>query len=184
MSTRTSRTDAKARDDASPIPGTGLGLLLREAFMAYGRNFQAALAEHGITYGQWRHLWLLLRDGSLTPVALSQRAGVKKASSTAVIDFLARRKLIRRAPDAHDRRRVNLSLTPAGIALMEVISVSSRIINLHARTGVSDREYARMVATLRKVIANLDGLDPASLHEVVRRTTCPKIPKRSAARRQ
>ena len=111
-------------------------------------------------------------------MALSQCAGVKKASSTAVIDFLARRKLIRRAPDAHDRRRVNLSLTPAGIALMEVIAVSSRIINLHARTGVSDREYARMVATLRKVIANLDGLDPASLHEVIQRTTCPKLPKR------
>lgn len=182
MSTRNGRADAKAREERSPIPGTGLGLLLREAYTAYGRNFQSALAELGVTYAQWRHLWLLLRDGGLTPVELSRRAGVKKASSTAVIDFLARRRLIKRTPDAHDRRRVNLSLTASGIALLEAAAVSSRIINLHARTGVSDTEYARMVATLRKLIANLDGLDPAALHEVVSRTTCPKLPRRRPAK--
>lgn len=178
MSTRRSRSTAKAQRKRSGIPPTGLGLLLREAFMTYGRKFQATLAEHGITYAQWRHLWLLLRDGELTPVELSRRAGVKKASSTAIIDSLARRGFIRRTPDAHDRRRVNLALTSDGIALMEVMSVSSRIINLHARAGIPDRAYKQMVATLRKVIANLDGIDLAALQEVVQRTTCPPLPKR------
>ncbi|MPY71778.1 MAG: MarR family transcriptional regulator [Alphaproteobacteria bacterium] len=178
MATGKDRTRKAEHEGTRRIPETGLGLLLREAFMSYQRNFQAALGEYGLTYSQWRHLWLLLRDGQLTPVELSERAGVKKASSTAIIQSMVERGLIRRARDREDRRKVNLSLTAAAIELIETLSLSGRIINRHARAGIDDDDFAAMLETLHKVIANLDQLGNVDSRETLLNTICPKIPKR------
>lgn len=171
-------TMRKPRKAKKGVPESGLGLLLREAFMSYNKSFCAALSEYGLTYSQWRHLWLLLRDGQLTPVELSHRAGVTKASSTGIIQFLVEQGIIQREHDQADRRKVNLSLTPKGIELIETLSLSGRIINRHARDGISDADYARMLETVRKMIANLDRLHADGDQDVLLRTICPRIPKR------
>jgi len=133
----------------------GLGFFLREAYRAFSRDFHARLARHGITHAQWVLLWFLSQAGSLTPLQLSQRAGIKKASTTAVIEALKRRKLIRGDKDRIDRRKLNLKLTPAGLDLMQELIAYAATSNLRARAGFSDKEMDALLRLLRRVTDNL-----------------------------
>lgn len=138
------------------VPATaGLGFFLREAYRAFSRDFHARLARHGITHAQWVLLWFLSQSGSLTPLQLSQRAGIKKASATAVIEALTRRKLIRGDKDRIDRRKLNLQLTPSGLALMQELIACAAASNLRARAGFSDKEMETLHRLLRGVTDNL-----------------------------
>jgi DNA-binding MarR family transcriptional regulator len=135
----------------------GIGLHLREAYRAFSRDFHARLARHGITHAQWMMLWLLSQAGSLTPLELSRRAGIQKASATSVIDALKKRRLIRGDQDTADRRKINLHLTPTGLTLMQDLLACAAAANADARAGFSDKEMETLLRLLRGVIANLDG---------------------------
>ncbi len=141
---------------SAPAAAAGLGFFLREAYRAFSRDFHARLARHGITHAQWVLLWFLSQaGGSLTPLQLSRRAGIKKASATAVIEALKRRKLIRGDKDRIDRRKLNLQLTSAGIALMDDLVACAAASNQRARAGLSDKEMETLHRLLRGVTSNL-----------------------------
>ena len=177
MATLKDTSRAKKNKKHYDIPANGLGLLLREAFASYQKNFLAALNEYGVTYSQWRHMWLLLRDERLTPAELSEQAGVKKASSTSVIQSLVERKFIERVNDVKDRRKVHLSLTEDGIEMIKLLSLSGRIINRYATEGIPEKNYAITLKTMRKMIENLDQLS-GETQDVLLKVICPKINKR------
>jgi DNA-binding MarR family transcriptional regulator len=134
----------------------GLGFFLREAYRAFARDLDARLARHGITHAQWVLLWFLSQAGSLTPIELARRAGIKKASTTAVIDALKRRRLIRGEPDTADRRKVNLRLTADGIALMQELVACAVRTNADARGSYSEQEIETLFRLLRGITANLE----------------------------
>jgi DNA-binding MarR family transcriptional regulator len=135
----------------------GLGFHLREAYRAFSRQFHARLAQHDITHAQWVMLWLLSQAGSLTPIMLARDAGIQKASATSVIESLKRRKLIHGAQDANDRRRLNLSLTPSGAALMKSLIACAAEANALGRTGLSEDEMAALLKLLRTVTTNFEN---------------------------
>jgi len=152
-----SRKAAQPRMQGAPtVPATaGLGFYLREAYRAFLREFQARLARHDITHAQWVMLWFLSQAGSLTPLELSRRAGIQKASATSVIDALKKRRLIRGDQDSVDRRKINLHLTPAGVALMQELIARAAETNAQARGNFSDKELETLLRLLRGVTANL-----------------------------
>jgi MarR family transcriptional regulator, organic hydroperoxide resistance regulator len=144
------------------IPGVGLGVLLRNADMSFNRVLRDELALHNVTFSEFQHLWQLFGSGgngskrrSLTQAELSRRIGIQTASSTAVIDQLARRKLIRRERDPNDRRRINVSLTPAGRALEKPLTACAVAVNALARKGLSKAEINVLADILRRVMRNL-----------------------------
>lgn len=148
-----------ARSSGQPaptVPATaGLGFYLREAYRAFLREFQARLAHHGITHAQWTLLWFLSQAGSLTPLELSHRAGIQKASTTSVINTLKKRGLIRGDQDGVDRRKINLHLTPAGVVLMQKLIAYAAATNAEARGKYSDKELETLLSLLRGVTVNL-----------------------------
>jgi DNA-binding MarR family transcriptional regulator len=135
----------------------GLGFYLREAYRAFARNFDARLARHGITHAQWVLLWFLSQAGSLTPHELARQAGIQKASATAVIEALKRRRLIRGEQDRVDRRKINLQLTLDGAELMKDLIACAVAANRQARRGCSDMEINTLLRLLSAVAANLDA---------------------------
>jgi DNA-binding MarR family transcriptional regulator len=135
----------------------GLGFYLREAYRAFARNFDARLARHGITHAQWVLLWFLSQAGSLTPLELARRAGIQKASATAVIEALRRRKLIRGDQDRTDRRKVNLQLTADGAELMKDLIACAAASNAQARRGLSEENFKTLLHLLAAAAANLNG---------------------------
>jgi DNA-binding MarR family transcriptional regulator len=141
----------------------GIGFHLREAYRAFSRDFHARLARHGITHAQWLMLWFLSQAGSLTPLELSQRAGIKKASATSVIDALKKRRLIRGDQDIVDRRKINLHLTQPGLDLMQDLRACAAAANADARESFSDKEMETLLRLLRGVVANLEGKGPGTV---------------------
>lgn len=151
------RKNAALMAQAAPsVPATaGLGFYLREAYRTFSREFHVRLARHSITHAQWVLLWFLSQAGSLTPLELSRRAGIQKASATSVIDALKKRRIIRGDQDSVDRRKMNLQLTPAGVELMKELIACAAETNAVARAGFSDKEVETLLRLLRGVAANL-----------------------------
>lgn len=140
---------------AREMPGVGIGVLLRNADMIFNRALREELAQHDITFSQFQHLWQLFGSDGLTQIDLSQRVGIEAASSTAVIVQLEKRRLIRRARDLADRRRINVTLTPAGRALEKPLTDCAIRVNKTARRGLSKVEVDALFASVNRVIRNL-----------------------------
>ena len=140
---------------ARQMPGVGLGVLLRNADLIFNRRLRAELARHDVTFSQFQPLWQLFGSDGLTQVELSHRIGIEAASSTAVIDQLEKRRLIRRAREPADRRRINVTLTSAGRALEKPLTTCAVRVNKVARKGLSDPELDALFASVNSVIRNL-----------------------------
>jgi DNA-binding MarR family transcriptional regulator len=152
---RKRQRSSKAAPITVPVK-VGLGFHLREAYRAFSRQFHARLAQHDITHAQWVMLWLLSQAGSLTPIMLAREAGIQKASATSVIEQLRRRKLIQGVQDAHDRRKLNLSLTPSGATLMKTLIACAAEANALGRSGLSEDETKTLLRLLRAVTVNFE----------------------------
>jgi DNA-binding MarR family transcriptional regulator len=146
------RGRAEAQRD---VPRIGLGMLLRDANAAFNRVLREELAQHGITFSQYQHLRQLWHADGLAQVELSRRIGIETASSTAVIDQLERLGLIRRKRDLGDRRRIIVTLTPAGRALEKPLDDCAIAVNLRARDGLSKAEVAGLFDAVGKIVRNL-----------------------------
>jgi DNA-binding MarR family transcriptional regulator len=74
-------------------------------------------ARFGLTAPQLWALWELGKEGPLALKDLSARLHVHPSTMVGVVDRLEAKGLAARKPDPADRRRVRLTLTPAGRAL-------------------------------------------------------------------
>lgn len=94
--------------------------LLRTGDEAF-RVVESHLAQHNLTQGGFSVMMALWgqcqregREMPLSPAGLAERTGVTRATITGLVDTLERDGLVRRAPDAHDRRMMTVELTPRG----------------------------------------------------------------------
>jgi MarR family transcriptional regulator, organic hydroperoxide resistance regulator len=154
-------------------PAIGLGMLLRAADSTFNRHLRDELAAHDVTFGQFQHLRNLWVENGLTQAELSRRIGIEMASSTAILDSLEARRLITRMRNAADRRKINVSLTPAGAALKKPLMACAARVNKAARRGLTNTELASVFALVGRIIANLAAL----------RATEPNVEKPAKARR-
>ena len=98
--------------------------------------------------------------GSLSPTVLAQRLLVTPASVTSLLDTLERRGLLTRTPDPDDRRKVIVTISHAGRALVEVFL--PRIVALQTAYFASLDEQQRgalidALETDRNTIATIDS---------------------------
>jgi DNA-binding MarR family transcriptional regulator len=142
------------------VPERGLGHLMREAGRTFSTAMQYRIAPHGITLSQWLHLRALWDNKGMTQSALSKYIGVEKASSTAVLNYLDARQLIRRVRNKDDRRVTNLELTPKGAALVRKLIPRAIELNAAARQGLDLDELAICIRLVRAMIVNLQKSEP------------------------
>jgi len=86
-------------------------------------SLDECLSRHGLLQGRWWVLILLMREDTQTstPSALSDKAGVARATMTGLLDGLERDGLVMRIFDPNDRRSVSIKLTDAGQAKLDVV---------------------------------------------------------------
>ncbi len=134
-----------------------LGLLIGAA----RRSIKLAVQRHarslGLTAPQF---WFLnaAREqpgASLGEIARRQRTDAPTASRLA--ESLARRGLLRVAPDDRDRRAVRVLLTPSGSRVAERIAPIASALRAAVVRGMSRREQALLRAALRRVMTNLEA---------------------------
>lgn len=110
---------------------------------AIDRDCAARLAPHGLSEARFVILFLLRGAGSpLSPNALAERAGVRRATITGLLDGMAGEGLLTRHPDADDGRRLQVRLTRKGKRLADATfsAHTAWITGLFAVLDATERE--------------------------------------------
>ena len=136
---------------------TTIGYLVRDVHRSLARALQSRIASHGVSMGQWFFLRALWDKDGLTQRELSQRVGMMEPTTVTALNGMERRGLVERVRNTHDRRKVNIYLTPKGRALRDVLLPCSLDVNREATQGVAKAELAVAMDVLRRMAANLTG---------------------------
>ena len=159
---------ASHRDDAGEASGasveseaeftdTTIGYLVRDVHRSLARALQSRIASHGVSMGQWFFLRALWDEDGLTQRELSQRVGMMEPTTVTALNGLERRGLVERVRNVHDRRKVNIYLTPKGRNLRDVLLPCSIEVSQEAVFGINKAELSMTMDILRRMINNLNG---------------------------
>jgi len=131
-------------------------LVAKEAVLA---PMRPKLREYAITEPQWRVLRVINDRGAADATGLAEVGLLHAPSVTRILKELEDRKLIVRQPDANDRRRSLVALTPEG---QEVVKDISRQV-LRVMHEYSDRfgtqRMERLADELRALSAAIKGVE-------------------------
>ena len=153
-----------------------VGYLVKRAYALMLDGLEPAFVEHGFTYMQYVVLMQLRSGAALNLRDICQQFRHDSGALTRVIDQLAERGLVERQRCDQDRRKVNLHLTPAGLATCEqliplVVEKLNRAVDKFSRT-----ELDELIRLLGKFI---DGIQDA-LAESHPQTASEAAPTREA----
>lgn len=140
---------------ATYVPDSTVGYIVRDVHRAFSRSLQARIATHGVSMGQWFFLRALWEEDGLTQRELSQRVGMMEPTTVTALNSMERRGLVERVRNIHDRRKVNIYLTPKGRGLRDVLLPCAAEVNNHAIRGVSKADLMMTMEVLRQMEINL-----------------------------
>lgn len=144
------------------VPDDRLAHLIRDAGRSLGQSLTARLAERDIPFGHWAFLRVLWDRDGLTQRELSDAAGVTEPTTFAAVKALEKKGLITREHHADNKRKMYVSLTPAGAALRDELVPLAEEVNRIAVDGVPPEHLAILRDTLLKMIENLAQDDGAA----------------------
>ena len=108
------RTDKPSRPAALPSTSRSLPIALMRAREKVMAPIRQMLSASGITEQQWRILRVLSEHGPQDATKLAERACLLLPSQTRILQSMVEKGYVSRSPDAHDRRRQTVAITPAG----------------------------------------------------------------------
>lgn len=123
-------------------------LRAREAVMA---RFRPILAQHDVTEQQWRVIRVLGEESPLDATTAAERANILTPSLTRIIRSLEERGFIGRERDTSDGRRVGLSITHKGSALIREVTPEANAVHAQIEAEIG-------VTRLRALLDTLDML--------------------------
>jgi DNA-binding MarR family transcriptional regulator len=150
------RPSGRAPIDYGPLDRQ-LGYVLRRAQIAVFRDFFAAFERFDIRPGQYSILTIIECNPGLKQSQVSEALGIKRTNLVAMIDVLERRRLVRRAPAANDRRSHALMLTEAGKRLTRELHALSERHERRIVEALGSETHRRMFAWLKRLAAMGEG---------------------------
>ncbi|NED94909.1 MarR family transcriptional regulator [Phytoactinopolyspora alkaliphila] len=150
---------SRERPDVDNTPMSVIARVMRLSRLL-DRRLKDFLAGHGLEPGEFDVLTTLRRSGA--PYSLSARefrvaSLVTSGAITNRVDRMMAKGLVDRTPDTHDRRSVQITLTPRGLDLIDRL-YSSHIKNYERFLSALDHEeQARLADGLRSVIESLEN---------------------------
>jgi len=118
------------------------------------------IGEHELRESEYNVLAALRRSGApyqLAPSDVSRGMLFTSGGLTPVLDRLENRGLIKREPDAVDRRKLKVQLTPAGMALHEEAFDSYVGIATELTDVLSPKQKEQLNDLLRVLLRSLEG---------------------------
>ena len=107
------------------------------------------LSETCITEQQWRVLRVLSESGALDASKLADRACLLLPSLTRIVRSMLDKGLVTRAEDKNDRRRQLISVTPAGLKIIEDNQDRSREISNGYVAILGEQRYEALLNSLQ-----------------------------------
>ncbi|EAP99114.1 putative MarR-family transcriptional regulator [Janibacter sp. HTCC2649] len=119
------------------------------------------LADLDLTQGEWAVVAALAKAGEecLTPSQLAELTSVAPSSMTHRLDKMSERGYVQRRPDADNRTRTLVSLTPDGWQVFTQSIRESDVVESDVLRGLSADERGELARLLEGVIAHLDDVD-------------------------
>ncbi|MBT3153475.1 MarR family transcriptional regulator [Streptomyces sp. CHD11] len=140
---------AQVRPDLDTAGMEVFGRVYRLA-RAMGDRMERAYARYGVSRGEFDVLATLRRSGepyTLSPRQLSGALMLTTGGMTGRLDKLERAGLLRRSPDPHDRRGLQVTLTDEGLRLIDQ-AVGAGFAEQAAALSALDGERAAQLADL------------------------------------
>lgn len=128
---------------------------------AFGRFYQAAISESGLTYPKFVILNTLKDAGPLTVSDLSTRAGVEPNTLSPLLKKMASFGVLTRERDPEDERRVMIALTETGRTLLA--RADAVVQQGFAELGLDYEQSQQAVQFLDQLRTRLDAIDPPKL---------------------
>lgn len=139
--------------DVADFPFKGsIGQLLGATAILKDRLLDKHLAHLDITAAQFKVLFFIGNDRANTPAELCRELSIDSGSMTRMLDRLARKDLLLRAPCQNDRRSVRLSLSSVGQAVNdEAPRIAAAAMN-ELVGGLSRDELQTLTGLLDKIL--------------------------------
>lgn len=113
--------------------------------------YRELFARYGLTDQQWRVLRVVWSGDRVNSVELSNRTLLATASLVGIIDRLEKKELVSRIRSTDDRRAVYITATAKSRELEAEVSPQVAEIQSRVKATVSEKEWAAMEKTLRKI---------------------------------
>jgi len=134
---------------------TSLGYLLKEASSALRSAMEAVLRPLGMTITQYSCLELLAQRPGLSNSELARGAFVTRQSMNVLLQAMERDGFVTRAAEAPVGKALPTRLTARGRQALDAASAAVRSVEKRMLSGMSAKEQAAALASLRSMI---DGL--------------------------
>ncbi|GAB2743637.1 MarR family winged helix-turn-helix transcriptional regulator [Streptomyces bullii] len=122
---------------------------------AMGDRMDRAYAKYGISRGEFDVLATLRRSGepyTLSPRQLSATLMLTTGGMTGRLDKLERAQLLRRSPDPHDRRGLQVTLTRKGLDLIDEAVGAGLAAQTEALSALDDEQAGHLAGLLRELL--------------------------------
>jgi DNA-binding MarR family transcriptional regulator len=142
----------RRREQQHPFPLTDL-IAFRLIHLAdvIGRAAAAAYErQHGINNSELRALIVLREQQPLSVGELSRRGRIDKAWVSRSLDHLGQLGLVARTPHPTDNRMILISLTPAGVDMIERLAPIAWERQKRLLSGLSQRDAIRVIEILER----------------------------------
>jgi MarR family transcriptional repressor of emrRAB len=133
--------------------------LIKHIYKEVHDEANGVMKPYGLNHPEYNILMMLYGapGHALNPTQLADAAGEKSANVTRLTTRLCDMGYLGRASSEDDRRKVELTLTPAGIALIESF-LPDIVTLLHRQTrNLSLTEQSQLEALLKKMLAGFEA---------------------------
>ncbi|MGW1898931.1 MarR family winged helix-turn-helix transcriptional regulator [Streptomyces hirsutus] len=145
---------ARERPDLDTVAMEVFGRITRLS-RAMGDLLEKAYAKYGISRGEFDVLATLRRSGepyALSPRQLSATLMLTTGGMTGRLDKLERAGLLRRSPDPHDRRGLQVTLTERGLHLADEAVGAGLALQTEALSALDGDRAEQLADLLRELL--------------------------------
>ncbi|MDH6215755.1 MarR family winged helix-turn-helix transcriptional regulator [Streptomyces pseudovenezuelae] len=128
-----------------------------------GDRMEKAYAPYGIARGEFDVLATLRRSGephTLSPRQLSATLMLTTGGMTGRLDRLERAGLLRRSPDPHDRRALQVTLTEKGLDVVDRAVGAGLAAETEALSALDGEQASQLADLLRELLVGTQNTQP------------------------
>lgn len=125
-----------------------------------GDRMEKAYARFGIARGEFDVLATLRRSDApytLSPRQLSATLMLTTGGMTGRLDKLERAGLLRRSPDPHDRRGLQVTLTDEGLRLIDEAVGAGLAVQTEALSALNEEQAGQLADLLRELLTGTEA---------------------------
>ena len=121
---------------------------------------RTVLQPHDLTWTAWVVLWVVWIWGEIETRHVAAEAGISKGTLTGVATTLENRRLLVRHTHPADARRVLVTLTARGSALMDRLFPEFNQAEQFVTADLDEKEKLALAAALRRIVRHLEQPAP------------------------